>query len=643
MTAPARILAHHKKPSFQYFMHKSLSIRSRPCLRLSVFFIAVFVLGFYTGSENLPPPETPSAKSHHVSNESLLNVAIIVSPTQTLENARQTIESLNVVCPNCSIQIVHQTSSPQAQYAALNVEYSIRTSRRPYDNPIHVLPPGSPPTLLVTAGTRFAAHSIAWLIAARRAYAQRADVAAFALDSVNPVEKYSSSHPDHDASAWRPVKLASGSALLFRACPQATAVMFNTRPPHFEPWATFSEWLSIRRSDWYHYPSGPGIDGTPFGMSALPERNWTRAPWNVWFSKFLDEYQLSIVYPNVGDSLVVNDQVSPDGVFSSYQRIYRGSGHWVINDSIRPLLGTGKLAPSTYFSDQTIQKIAALGRSQGGVISFTLVNKVFLDTTHSWLCNVDEGGFRPKGLLWAVTDPESNEELSRVDKSTTVFLDQIQGGKSTGHEFGNPGYWKLMLERTALITEILAQGIALFAFETDAIWLEDPFPYITELVSQDADIVGTINTRMEVSGNFFFLRPTLPTRRLWLEITSEFSKAYEKARLDRKKPDSWTYIENDQSLLTKLVLRNETWRRSYPLTFLTLDMEKFVDGRWYKPEEGFYSSKRARDPVVINNNFAIGVKDKTERAKKFGHWFWDEANKKCMGDAVKKALRRITY
>lgn len=620
-------------------MSKSLSIQTRPRLLFSIFVIVVFILGFITGSENLPSTETLSTQSRESSTESPLNVAIIVSPGHTLDHARQTLQSLNDVHPNCNIQIIHQTATPQGQFATLNVDYSIRTSRRPYDNPVHILPSDSPPTLLVTAGTRFAYHSIAWLSAARHAYAHRPDVAAFALDAVTPLEKHSASSPDHDASAWKPVKLASNSALLFRACPQATAIMFNNRPPHFQPWATFSEWLSLRRSDWYRFPSGPGIDNTPFGMSALPERNWTRGSWNVWFSKFLDEYQLSVVSPNVGEALVVNDQISSNGVFPLSQRIYRGSGRWVFNDSIRPILGSGKMAPATYFTDQTMGKIAALGRSQGGVISFTLVNKVFLDTTHSWLCNVDQGGFRPKGLLWAVTDPESNDELSRVDKSATLFLDEVQGGKSTGHEFGNPGYWKLMLERTSLITEILTQGIALFAFETDAIWLEDPFPYIDELVSQDADIVGTINTRMEVSGNFFFLRPTLPTRRLWLEITSEFSKAYEKARFENKKPDSWTYIENDQSLLTKLVLRNETWRKSYPLTFLTLDMEKFVDGRWYKPEEGFYTSERAREPVVINNNFAIGVKDKTERAKKFGHWFWDESNKKCMRDVLNKALR----
>lgn len=180
--------------------------------------------------------------------------------------------------------------------------------------------------------------------------------------------------------------------------------------------------------------------------------------------------------------------------------------------------------------------------------------------------------------------------------------------------------------------------MGVFAFETDAVWFEDPMVYVQELVGEEADIVGTINTRMEVSGNFFHLRPTLATRRMWDEVTREFKKAYDGAKLEKKAAGSWTYIENDQSLLTRLVLRNDSWRQGYPLTFLTLDMERFADGRWYKPQEGFYKSARARKPVVVNNNFVIGVGAKTQRAKKWGHWFWDERKEKCLNNVIDKVV-----
>lgn len=370
------------------------------------------------------------------------------------------------------------------------------------------------------------------------------------------------------------------------------------------------------------------MDGTPLGIGELPERNWTRGAWNVWFSKYLAEYKLRIVYPGF------SGLIARDG-----DPIFRGKGSFKMEE-LDVFDSQGKPVKGGMYKPETVNQIVNLGMRQGGVVSFTMVNKVFIDTARSWLCNVDLGNMRPRGLLWAVTDRETEEEMRKVDGTEVLMLDEVKGGKETGHEFGNPGYWRLMLERTALIGEILRQGIALFAFETDAIWLEDPQPYIDELVWQDADIVGTINTRQEVSGNFFYLRPTLATRRLWDEITERFSSAYHSTNWSAKASTSWTYIENDQSQLTKLVLRNDTWRRSYPLSFLTLDMELFVDGRWYSPEKGFYTSKRAREPVVVNNNFAIGVKEKTERAKKTGHWFWDEKEKQCLADVANKAMRK---
>lgn len=363
------------------------------------------------------------------------------------------------------------------------------------------------------------------------------------------------------------------------------------------------------------------MDNTPLGMSALPAANWTTAPWNVWFSKFLTEYRLYVLHappPDEAEQLRSTAQSAVD---------------------LAPFDASGNKAAAPRFG-KAVDQLTDLAAQHGGMVSFTLVNKVFLPTARSWLCNVDVAEMRPRALVWGATDAKTAHELSDVPDSTTIMLEGVKGGKETGHQFGNPGYWRLMLERTQLIGEILGRGVSVFAFETDAIWLQDPQPWIDELVQKQADIVGTINTRMEVSGNFFFLRATLATRRMWFEIVCGFEKAYEAARFERKKADSWTYIENDQSLLTKLVLRNQTWKSSYPLSFLTLDMEKFVDGRWYKMEDGFYGSERARSPVVVNNNFVIGVKEKTERAKKWGHWFWDEENERCLDEVVKKAVKR---
>lgn len=599
-----------------------------------------------SNSATIPPIFTANQLPHLSSNPASSSsfprsIAILASPNINSNQILTTINSVQIVFPHLPItiftpQFFHITNIPT------NVTVTT-LSARPYSDPLQILSKTiQSPVLYIRAGSLLSNAAFSWLKSATSAYATRTDVAAFALDTVQPqIRRVSSSRaPDHDPKTWMIAKSIpepqTTSAVLYSLTPRLQAFVLADNPPHMAVLDTFKEWLNLRRSDWYHYPAGSGIDGTPLGMSALPSRNWTRANWNVWFSAFLDEYSLSVVYPNLdnGKRLVTHENMN----ITEWNKDIEVKNFKFPEDVAR-FDGRGKLITQKMFGKSTIEKITKLGLEQNGMISFTLVNKVFLDTAKSWLCNVDAGGFRPNGLLWAVTDVETDDEMKKVKNSNTILLDEVRGGKETGHEFGNPGYWRLMLERTALIGEILRKGIAVFAFETDAIWLANPQPYIDQLVSQEADIVGTINTKGEVSGNFFYLRPTLATRRLWDEITREFEKAYKKAGFERKKQDSWTYIQNDQSLLTNLVLRNESWRRSYPLSFLTLDMELFVDGRWYIPDQGYYTSERARHPVVINNNFIIGVKEKMERAKKWGHWFWDEEKKICMDETVRKAIK----
>lgn len=653
--------------------------------RYALVLLSSLLLLFIIASRPRGQPETASPRSSPSLGAkryptSLSTFAIIVSAFHTVEQVRLTIDAIRSLrLPTTTTHIVHFSSHNVPEIASLTNNYHRIASRRLYDDPVTALTTplhtSSNPTdvevevrskgkqnltLWIAAGTVISPAALQWLSGAYAAYAHRPDVAAFALDTVLPVTRQVDKHKsasspilssmDHEEHAWSVVdmeKLSSNSAFIYRSCPKISAILLNTVnvSPHFRPWPLFSEWLQLRRGDWYKFPSGLGVDDTPFGMSAVPHRNWTRASWNVWLSKFLHEYQLGVVYPILGNdgqlAIAFNDYMKPGGAFpktTTKHKLLKRIDGMRFDEEIVTLTGNGQSPKEGYFSKDTIQRIVNVAKSQDGVISFSMVNKVFLETARSWLCNVDVGGFRPTGLVWAAADYESYEALKNVPGTTTIWLDEVKGGKQTGHNFGNPGYWKLMLERTALITEVLNEGVGVFAFETDAIWLENPFTYIQQVIDEEADMVGTINTRMEVSGNFFYLHPTLATRRLWREITSEFEKAYGKAQLEDKNASSWTYIENDQSLLTKLVLRNETWRARYPVNLIALDMEKFVDGRWYDAEGGFYSSARARRPVVINNNFVIGVDKKTERAKSFGHWFWDEKKLRCDLPAVKRAL-----
>lgn len=68
-----------------------------------------------------------------------------------------------------------------------------------------------------------------------------------------------------------------------------------------------------------------------------------------------------------------------------------------------------------------------------------------------------------------------------------------------------------MLERTRLVRDFLDNGVAVFAFETDQVWLRDPLPFVQRIgySADEGDIVGTLDTLHEIGGNSLFLNPTL--------------------------------------------------------------------------------------------------------------------------------------
>ncbi|GAB0492829.1 hypothetical protein MMPV_004099 [Pyropia vietnamensis] len=534
------------------------------------------------------------------------------------------------------------------------------SSAGPYDTHLHAVPGTDGvafrgQVLYVDDTTEVAPTYYTWLRDARRAYGDRSDVAGYSLESARVIRRARS-------SSWEPLPAEEqgSDSFLYQALPGVGA--FSPQDSQdMSVWSTFTVWLTARANGWYGFPAVPPHLTQP--ASPFQGSNGTRAHWSAWFSVFVRDYNLYVVYPPASlegvlavghraDSRRSSMLIASGATTGAAQTkalhsaalgpvsIPEAPLRWTVHGHrANGLDGSGVIVDgSPLLSLAKVDEMVATARAAGGVLSMTVVNEVFLETAHSWLCNVDGGGFRPTNVVWATTDKVSRDALSRIVDTSTVFLDEMQGGKSTGHDFGNPGYWRLMLERTALLSALVHRGVRVFAFETDQVWLEDPTPYIASRLVEGADIVGTINTRDEISGNFFYLRPTLQTRRLFDEIVRKFVSAFVDARLNKKSATSWTYIENDQSILTKLVLRNQTFQTAYPTRFETLDQERFVDGRWYVPEEGFYTSPAARQPVVINNNFIIGVEKKTLRAKQWGHWFLRDDGT-CDNAVVAKAIR----
>ncbi|CAN8063029.1 unnamed protein product [Agarophyton chilense] len=386
-------------------------------------------------------------------------------------------------------------------------------------------------------------------------------------------------------------------------------------------WRSFQTWFYAHRSEWFLWP----IIVSPRDKkdAAWDQYHGTsRAHWTLWFSRFCAEFELFNVYPAQKSLQPLSSHIAQE------------------SKSIEAFNFDGSPATTkSSMATQNVAKIIQLGKRMGGSVSMTLVNDAFLETARSWICNVDVAHIRPPGVVWITVDDTSYDFLKEVNNSYAIRMNEFRGGQEReGTSYGTPGYWLLMLERTKLIQAILDNGIGVFAFETDQIWLRDPIPYVNRLVhsGDEVDIVGTIDTRHEIGGNFLYLSPTLAMRRTWREVCRRFEKSYRTSRLHGHTAKYKRYMENDQSILTKLVFFDKEFKNMNPTIFRALDTDLFVDGRWYDKKKKYYVSSKSKSPILINNNFLVGIANKKQRAIENGHWFLTE--NKCNVETVKRAI-----
>lgn len=485
-------------------------------------------------------------------------------------------------------------------------------------------PPRTDPqkVLLVDASraTPLAPQYYRYLKSVRRRYAATAsDVAGFTLDPVRL------RRPASGAAGYTSDLVAEGAAgdevFLYQNLPFVAAFS----PVDSDVWRAFQRWFDAHRSEWFLWPTVVGAKDKSDSSWAY-YRGTARAHWSLWFSRFCAEYGIYTVYPRRHRP----EPLPPVGRASALPPLSR----YDFQGSL--------VSPSQQISAANLEQIIELGRRQGGSVSLTVVNKAFLETARSWICNVDVASMRPPGVVWITTDDVAYEALRNVPNSQTVRMTEFRGGQArTGTSYATPGYWLLMLERTQLIRAILERGIGVFAFETDQVWLRDPVPFVQRLIhsGDEVDVVGTLDTRHEIGGNFLYLNPTLATRRVWREVCRRFEWAYKLNKMEGHTARYRRYMENDQSTLTKLIFFDEQFKTRNPVVFRALDTELFVDGRWYDKENKKYISPRSRSPIVINNNFLIGIENKMKRAMAHGHWFVASDGHTCEQRTVKRAIR----
>lgn len=387
-------------------------------------------------------------------------------------------------------------------------------------------------------------------------------------------------------------------------------------------WRTFLRWFSAQASDWYLRP-------TTLGEPNSTEMFWSEfnsnliSSWGYWLTLFCRTYEVSILYPGEKKSTFIPGDNLPN--LCPVRLLSRFS----YNGSL--ILEKHSQIPFKY-----LQQLLHFASTNDGVVSLTLITDAYIEIAKNWICNVDVAGFRPPGLVWIVTDDVAFKEMRTISGTKTIHLSELQGGKNAPI-FGTPGYWLLMLERTYLIRDLINYGCTVFLFETDQVWLRYPFSHMSHLShGSSIDLIGALDGMSAIGGNLLYINPTITSRKLYFEICRRFEKIYRARKIFNKSENEYTLIQNDQTLLTNLVLYNSKFRSEFPVVFRLLDRELFVNGLWYRGSLSHYLTKRSQSPSLINVNYIKGVKVKVATMKKNNHFFLKDGQ--CIDQLVLSAI-----
>lgn len=270
---------------------------------------------------------------------------------------------------------------------------------------------------------------------------------------------------------------------------------------------------------------------------------------------------------------------------------------------------SARTSSTSFILSRAVIEDIRLINSASGFVYLQLVNKAYTNMTLSWICNVERFSVLDKTVFIA-TDLVSFQTLSKW--APHVFLRERD--QSPDLSYGQAAYYEMISFRSKIVEELLHSEVSVWLVESDSVWLADPLPHLQSVHGMDvvAGQDGTFSDEIPEAG-FIFLNATFRTKRLWSDLRQQHDQALAQMSEAADLGDA-----GSEMLMLPGHLGKVRW------TFFP--KINFVSGLWYTNED----MKALAKPVVIQNNWIVGNKAKTERAKKFGHWFLTESTTACV-------------
>ncbi len=262
-----------------------------------------------------------------------------------------------------------------------------------------------------------------------------------------------------------------------------------------------------------------------------------------------------------------------------------------------------------------------------GMVMLLYLNDAYYATTQSFLCNLSAINSTYFDTLLIVT--ASSHTASKLKRAfPKISVQTITFSENQALGFNDFAYYKLTAERLRIQNILIQSGLTVFTVESDATWFATDIVEIVSRALEHHNVVSAddfFNLRNEhrrtISAGFMAYKSTKYTRRLFSKYTKQYMSYIQGVNPNRKDE----IVEGEQILLTKLLDKEES-KTPRQIDVLWLDGCEFVNGQWYSDAE--YRSA-CRQPIVVQNNWIIGIDEKVSRAKKEHHWFLNEHANDC--------------
>ena len=220
------------------------------------------------------------------------------------------------------------------------------------------------------------------------------------------------------------------------------------------------------------------------------------------------------------------------------------------------------------------------------VVIVTFVNAAWIDLARNWICSAKKVGLE-KNIFLIAFEPNVCAQF----QGTPCYEHRNLNIQRT--EFGEPGYQKLVIERTRLILNLLSCGQRILLADADITFLRNPLEYLASksksndiLFQADSSGVSLIDSFLHnvfryICGGFIYMKSNYATRHLWLSVLNYQTK----------------YKWNDQAGLN-ICIRHH----SQNISWSTLDAEYFPNGRQY-----FFYNERSNQNMIVHANHLKGT------------------------------------